>query len=167
LEKVTKYIDKTLSYILIFLMAAMVLAVTWQVFTRFILREPSSYTEELARFLLIWIGLLGASYALRTRAHLGIDLISHKIKDSRRYFVEVVVYSMVILFAFFIMIIGGIRLVLLTFTLNQISASLGIKMGYVYLVIPLSGLLIIYYSLRFILNAISGKTEYILNKVAE
>ena len=71
------------------------------------------------------------------------------------------------MFAFFIMIIGGIRLVQLTFTLNQISAALGIKMGYVYLVIPLSGLLIIYYSLRFILNAISKKTEKILDKVVE
>ena len=98
MAKTTKVIDKILSSILISLMTTMVLAVTWQVFTRFVLREPSSYTEELSRFLLIWIGILCASYALRTRAHLCIDIITHKVEDSKRHFVEILVYSLVILF---------------------------------------------------------------------
>ena len=56
-------VDRWLSYALMLLMAVSALNVLWQVFTRFILQDPSSYTEELARFLLVWIGLLGASYA--------------------------------------------------------------------------------------------------------
>ena len=146
MTKITRIIDKTLANFLIILMASLVLVVTWQVITRFIMQQPSSYTEELARFLLIWIGLLGASYALRTKAHLGIDLITHRINDVARKVVIITVHLLIILFTVFVMIIGGLYLVSLTLTLNQISAALGVKMGYIYLVIPLSGVLMVYYS---------------------
>lgn len=140
-------IDKILSGFLIFLMGSIVLVVTWQVITRFLMEQPSSYTEELARFLLIWIGLLGASWAVRTQAHLGIDLLTEKLSDSGNRKLKVTVNTIIGLFAFFIMVVGGMKLVNLTFQLNQISAAIGIKMGYIYTVLPLSGLLIILYSI--------------------
>jgi TRAP-type C4-dicarboxylate transport system permease small subunit len=146
-------IDLVLRRFLIILMALIVLAVTWQVFTRFIIRDPSSYTEELARFLLIWIGILGAAYALRTRAHLGIDLISQRVGEKDRKRIQVTVYSTVIFFAFFVMVVGGIRLVNITFSLNQISAAMGIRMGYIYTVLPLSGILMIIYSLLLMFDS--------------
>jgi TRAP-type C4-dicarboxylate transport system permease small subunit len=137
----------------------MVLVVTWQVVTRFIIREPSSFTEELSRFLLIWIGLLGASYALRTNAHLGIDLLSQKLEGFNKRVLIVLVNILIILFSLFIMVLGGFRLVQLTFTLNQISASMGIKMGYVYFVLPLSGVIMIYYSILSIVEILMTKSE--------
>ncbi len=70
MNSVMRVIDRALAWVLMVLMAVMVIDVTWQVVTRFILSEPSSVTEELARFLLVWIGLLGAAYAFRVRAHL-------------------------------------------------------------------------------------------------
>ncbi len=75
MQKLTQIITKILEIVLIILMAGIVIDVSWQIFTRFILRDPSSYTEELAGFLLIWIGLLGASYALYTKVHLETCLI--------------------------------------------------------------------------------------------
>jgi TRAP-type C4-dicarboxylate transport system permease small subunit len=146
-------IDLVLRRFLIILMALIVLAVTWQVFTRFIIQDPSSYTEELARFLLIWIGILGAAYALRTRAHLGIDLIAQRVGEKDRKRIQVTVYSTVIFFAFFVMVVGGIRLVNITFSLNQISAAMGIRMGYIYTVLPLSGILMIIYSLLLMFDS--------------
>jgi len=160
MRKITYWVDKFLANILIVLMSIMVLDVTWQVFTRFILRHPSSFTEELANFLLIWIGLLGASYALRTKAHLGIDVLTFHLQGMKRYIIDIIVYSCVFSFALFVMVIGGFRLVSLTYNLNQTSAALGIKMSYIYLVIPLSGVLIMFYSLVFIMSAVaewSGK----------
>ena len=150
MEKLTYAITRILTTILIILMAIMVLDVSWQVFTRFILKNPSSFTEELAGFLLVWIGLLGASYALYTRAHLGIDILTSKVKGFRRQLVETIIYLVIILFSLFVLVIGGFRLVNLTFSLNQISPSLGIPVGYVYLVLPLTGILMIYYSVYFI-----------------
>ena len=150
-------IDNLLSKFLVALMASIVLVVTWQVVTRFLMTTPSSYTEELARFLLIWIGVLGGSYALRTRAHLGIDIMTTKLHGRQKDMLMIGIYLAIILFAALIMVVGGLKLVSLTFTLNQISASLGIKMGYVYIVLPLSGIIMIIYSLDVILDALKGR----------
>jgi TRAP-type C4-dicarboxylate transport system permease small subunit len=122
-----------------------------------VLQHASSFTEELARFLLIWIGLLGASFALRTKAHLGIDVLTFRLTGMKKQIVTISVYGLVLLFALVIMVIGGFRLVQLTFSLNQISAAIGIKMGYIYLVLPISGLLFMYYSFCFIIQAITNK----------
>lgn len=152
----TTALTKALSIFLIILMAAMVLDVSWQVFTRFVLKDPSSFTEELAGFLLIWIGLLGASYAYYTRAHLGIDILTGKLTGLNRRMVEIAIHGIVFLFSFFILLIGGYRLMSLTFTLNQISPALGISMGYIYLVLPVTGALMMYYSIHFMLGALGG-----------
>ena len=159
MEKLTNIITKILSIILIILMAVMVIDVSWQVFTRFILQDPSSFTEELAGFLLIWIGLLGSSYALYTKAHLGIDIITSKLSGFRKLFSQLMIHAVVILFAFFVLVVGGIRLVNITLTLEQISPALGIPMGYVYLVLPLTGILMIYYSIVSIIQTILKKDQ--------
>ncbi len=155
--KLTERIATALGLFLSFLMATMVLAVTWQVFTRFVLRHPSSYTEELARFQLMWTGLLGASYAYRTKAHLGIDILATKLSGTRKRVLEVSVHILVLLFALFVMVVGGIRLVRLTFTLRQVSTALGVPMGYVYSVLPISGALIIYFAVHFIIETLHPK----------
>lgn len=161
MEKLTKTITKILEIMLIGLMTIIVLDVSWQIFTRFILQDPSSYSEELAGFLLIWIGLLGASYALYTKSHLGIDILTTKVKGAQRRMVEILIYTIVMFFAFFVPVVGGIKLVNITFSLNQISAAMGIPMGYVYLVLPLTGVLMMYYSIVFILNALSKSSAEI------
>ena len=159
MQKLTKIITKFLEVFLIVLMAAIVIDVVWQIFTRFILRDPSSYTEELAGFLLIWIGLLGASYALHTKAHLGIDILTSKLEGTRRRLSIISIYSLVVIFALFILVIGGMRLVNITFTLAQISPAMGIPMGYVYIVLPLTGILMMYYSIMFMINATGDLPE--------
>lgn len=159
MDKIVHHVTKYLSWILMALMALIVLDVTWQVFTRFVLRNSSSWTEEMARFLLIWIGLLGATYTLHTRMHLGIDILTYKLTGTKKKIIEVVVYSLVALFALIVMVIGGFKLMNMTFQLNQISASMGIKIGYIYFVIPLSGMLMIFYSMDFIVKALTMKEE--------
>ena len=81
MTKLKEIIDKVLAWIVIVVMAVLVIDVLWQVFTRFILRDPSSFTEELARYLMIWVGLLGAAYAAGKRMHLAVDLLPTKLYD--------------------------------------------------------------------------------------
>lgn len=142
-------VDKVLAAALMILMAANVLNVLWQVFTRFVLKNPSSFTEELARYLLIWVGLLGASYAAGRKMHLAIDVVLQALRGRPRKWIEMLIQVFIFLFSLLVMVIGGIRLVAITLTLNQISAALRIKLGYVYLVLPLSGLLIMFYAAHF------------------
>ncbi len=146
MKKMVDLVDKGLSGFLVILMIIMVLDVSWQVFTRYVLQQPSSFTEELATFLMIWIGLLGGAYALRQKAHLGIDILVQKLSGKKRLYWDWLIYGSVILFSCLVLIWGGIRLVFVTFYLNQTSAALRIPMGAIYLVLPLTGVLLIFYS---------------------
>lgn len=153
-ESLRQKVDKLLERVLILLMGANVLNVLWQVFTRFVIRHPSSFTEELARFLLIWVGLLGASYASGKKLHLAIEVMVSKLERKARLWIEITIQSLIFIFALLVMVIGGIRLVAITLALSQISAALRIQLGYVYMVIPLSGLLIMFYALFCWLSAV-------------
>lgn len=137
-----QHVDRTLEVTLAAVMATMVLAVLWQVATRYLLRDPSSVTEELARFALVWLGLLGASYGFGQRAHLAIELIP------RTRVLELIVAACVAAFAILVLMIGGLRLVSATLALGQTSAALQIERGYVYLALPLSGAIILFYTLE-------------------
>lgn len=139
-------VDKVIQYLLVILMTLMVLNVLWQVFTRFIMNDPSSFTDELARYLLIWLGLLGAAYVTGQKMHLAIDYLLNKTKPTVKSKLEYVINSSIFLFALFIMVIGGVNLVSLTLYLEQISAALQIQLGFVYIVLPLSGILIMFYT---------------------
>lgn len=147
-----KLLDIALSAALIFLMGLMVLDVTWQVVSRFLLDDPSSWSEELARFLLIWVGLLGAAWAFRQKAHLGLSYVVEKLHPANQTRLYILSMFACILFAAAVMVYGGWQLVQLSLELKQVSAALGIRMGYVYLVTPITGVLIIIYSLYFIIQ---------------
>ncbi|WP_340105651.1 TRAP transporter small permease [Rhodohalobacter sp. 8-1] len=144
--------DIYIGHFLAFLMALMLLSVVWQVFTRYIMGEASDFTDELARYLLIWIGTLGAAYISGQKMHLAIDLLPEKLSGKANYRLNVVISLFIMVFALFVMIIGGSRLVYITFTLDQASASLQIPLAYVYSILPISGLLIIYYKVLDIMN---------------
>lgn len=147
-------LDFVLKWILVFIIGAMTLNVLWQVFTRFILKNPSSFTEELARYMLVWLGILGASYVAGQKMHLAIDLLSTKLVGKSKSYLEILIQTFIFLFSFFVLVIGGVRLVQITLTLNQISAALQIPLGYVYFVVPLSGAIMMNYSLIFIMQEI-------------
>jgi TRAP-type C4-dicarboxylate transport system permease small subunit len=93
--------------------------------------------------------------------HLAIHVVVERLRRGTRDFIELCVQLLIFLFAFFVMVIGGFRLVAITLTLNQISAALSIKLGYIYTVLPLSGLAIMFYTFVFFLEkmrTIKGKT---------
>jgi TRAP-type C4-dicarboxylate transport system permease small subunit len=139
-------VDRTLESLLVVFMSSMVINVLWQVATRFLLRSPSSFTEEIARYLLVWVGVLGGAYAVGKRIHLAIDLLPSKLVGRRKAMLELFIEACIFVFAASVLVIGGTGLVWLTLDLGQTSAALQVPLGYVYLVLPLSGLLMMFYS---------------------
>ncbi|MFK8014981.1 MAG: TRAP transporter small permease [Gammaproteobacteria bacterium] len=135
-------ISRILGYALALLMTAMVASVVWQVLSRYLFVVPAAWTEELARFLLIWIGMLGAAYAYRQGSHLGIDLLANKLGAAGQRTLHGVVHCVCLLFAVGVLVVGGGALMSLTWELKQYSAAIGLPIAYVYAVIPASGLLI-------------------------
>lgn len=142
---IEKRVTRSLEYILIALMVFICLIVLWQVFTRFILNDPSSYTEEMSRYLLIWISLLGGAYITGKKINLAIDLLPAKLKSPAANWLRIFIHFIILLFAGFVMVYGGMDLVLLNFELEQQSAALQINMAYIYTVVPLSGMIICFY----------------------
>ncbi len=147
-----KTVDKILGNALVIIMAIMVVNVLWQVFTRFIVGNPSSFTDELARYLMIWLGILGAAYVSGRNMHVAIDVLPLRYNEKTQRKLKRVVYVLIVAFALFAMVIGGLRLVYITYVLNQHSPALQIPLAAVYFAIPLSGVLIIYYKISDILN---------------
>ena len=133
-----KFLNRLLEILGSIILAAMVLVVLYQVFARTVLKNPSTLTEEFVRFALVWLAILA------------VTLLSEKLQGKQKRFLEFIVQLLFLLFAGVIMIFGGWNGVVIT--LGQISPSLAIPMGYVYLAVPVAGVLMFIYSLMNLLE---------------
>jgi TRAP-type C4-dicarboxylate transport system permease small subunit len=129
-------------------MVALVACVVWQVFSRYVLGAPSTSTDEMARFLFIWVGLLGAAFTLGQKKHLAMDFMLLALDGRKKATLQLLITLIGLFFAVVIMVFGGGSLVLKTLSVGQISPVLGLEMGWVYSAIPISGVCMILYLLR-------------------
>ena len=159
----------------IVLFAVLVLDVLWGVLSRasgglvvalmergyepwsFLPRGQTSWTEEVAINLLMWVSLLGAAVAYGTKSHLGVDYFVSKLHPIARAISEVIVNLVVGFFACVILIGGGYVLVSETLSGGGLLPALQIKIGYMYLAVPISGLFILLFCIENIVEIVSGK----------
>ncbi|AFL85598.1 TRAP-type C4-dicarboxylate transport system, small permease component [Belliella baltica DSM 15883] len=152
-------LDKIIGWLLIFLMGSMVLNVTWQVLSRYIFQNPSSFTDELSRYMLIWLGMLGAAYVAGKNQHLAIDIVLRKLEGKAKMKLQILINVLIMVFAIAAMILGGSNLVYITYLLGQKSATLQIPLAYIYSIIPASGLLVLYYQIAGIFHLIKTQNH--------
>lgn len=145
--KFQKKLNRVLEFFLVILVSVLVVDVLWQVFSRYLLSSPSSFTDELAGFLLIWVGVLGAAYVSGKKEHLAIDILLQKSPPVRKKRLQILIHILVFLFALTVMVVGGIILMYTRFVLEVKSAALQLPLGYVYVILPISGLIIMFYEL--------------------
>lgn len=152
-------LDKIIGWLLIFLMGSMVLNVTWQVLSRYIFQNPSSFTDELSRYMLIWLGMLGAAYVAGQNQHLAIDIVLRKLEGKAKMKLQILINLLIMVFAIAAMILGGSNLVYITYLLGQKSATLQIPLAYIYSIIPASGILVLYYQVAGIFHLIKTQNN--------
>ena len=140
-------LDSILEVTVICLLSLMVLDILWQVLARYVLGNPSSFSDELAGYLLIWTGLFGAALASGRHLHLAIDLFPNSRNGVSAKVAETFVYACMALFSLSILIIGGSRLIYMTWILEQRSAAMNLPLALVYAAIPMSGLCLLTYAL--------------------
>lgn len=133
-------------------MSVLVVDVLWQVTSRYLLSSPSSFTDELAGYLLIWVGMMGAAYVAGRKEHLAIDIVLQRSKPKAQRRLLMIIHVSIFTFAFTVMVVGGIILMYTRFILGVKSAALQLPLGYVYIVMPISGLIIMYYKILHILE---------------
>lgn len=154
LTRMKKGMNLLLSRIAAVLLSAMTLLVLYQVFTRYVLNSPAAFTEELVRYFLIWTGFIGAAYAFSTRQHMSLVLFRDKLKPSGKKALMTAIDILILLFALFVITIGGIKLALSA--VKVYSALLGIPRSLVYSMAPISGLFIILAQVINIYEDITG-----------
>lgn len=148
---------RMLDWMLIVALTALVLDVVWGVFSRYVLSAQAKWTEELARFLLIWVSMLGSAVAFGAKAHLGVDFLVEKFHPSARRLMSVVVNLIVLGFAVSIFIVGGTAVVRDALAMEQTTPALGLKMGHVYLALPLAGFFMVIFVLENLLEDLASK----------
>ena len=164
-------VDRLLETALVLLFFALFACVIIQVFTRYVLNDPAIFTEEASRFAIIWLSLLGTAYACGRLEHMAYTMFPEKLKGAKLLAHMRSVALLVLLFGLTVMLYGGGMLVMRAFDFEQLSATLALPMGYVYLCIPISGLLIVYYESLILLKPAQFKTadevEVALEHIAE
>ena len=140
-----KGIDISLNWVLAIVLTVMLVVVSAQVWYRFALNDPLTWSEEVARYLFVWISFLGSAVGVRSKVHLGIDLIDKLLSPNGRKIMTVVVNLLIQIFLV-VVIFWGIRI--LHVVQFQKSASLGIPMTYPYLAVPVGSAFMLLNSLR-------------------
>lgn len=148
---------RTLEAVLIVAVFVLVIDVLWGVFTRYAMGAQAEWTEELARFLLIWISLLGGAVAFGEKAHLGVDYFVGLFDTSAQKMLAVFAQLVVLFFAISIFLIGGTRVVIDTLGMGQDTPALGIQMGYVYLALPIAGAFMVIFTIERLLEIVLSK----------
>lgn len=144
METLRKRLDKVLEFICCTLLALMTILVTWQVVSRYVLNNPSTVTEELVLFSFVWMGLLGGAYLFGKNEHMAMTFLFDKLSEKNQIKVSIFFELVIMAFAVFILVFGGWNMSKLS--MGQLSSSLQIPMGYIYLALPLSGITTMIYN---------------------
>lgn len=134
---------------------AMVALTCWQVFTRYILKNPSSWSEEMVSYLFAWMSLLGASLVVGERGHMNIPVLVDKLNPGPQKALRIFAEVIGCLFAAVILVFGGVQITNLA--MGQMTSALGIPVGIFYVVLPLSGAINVIYTIMNIAEIANGK----------
>lgn len=135
---------------------AMVVLTCWQVFTRYVLKNPSSWSEELVSYLFAWASLLGASLVTGERGHMNIPIVLEKFSPAVQKLLNIFGELVAFAFSAIILVYGGVTITQLA--IGQMTSSLGVQVGVFYVVMPLCGILNMIYTVLNIADICKGGT---------
>lgn len=150
LKKVNGAIHRFNGNIAILIFVALVAIINYQIFTRNVLDFTPQWSEQTALLLMIWLAFLGAAYGVRLRGHISIEFFVKMLPRVLREIIVVAGLLAMLWFSVYIMLIHGWHLT--EMMMNQFLPSIPIKVGYSYLAIPVSGLLMFIYIIEDILE---------------
>lgn len=139
---------------LIGLVSVMTLIVFLQVVYRYALKQPLYWSEEVARYLFVWISIVGAALGLQKRGHFGLDLFCRMLPTRGRRFMEFLIYLLMGLVVFVILVQG---ILLVEKTTLQDSPAMGISMGWAYACLPVGAALMAIHLLVMIIKEVMEK----------
>ncbi len=143
-------LDRVVMTICVVLFVEMTIVGTYQIVTRYFFNSPSTISEEIVTYSFTWLSILAAAYVFGKRGHLAMTFLSAKLTGKPRIWLDAFSEVLVFLTALFLLTIGGYDIASENST--QVTNSLGISMGLVYSVLPISGVIIMLYSLMNLMD---------------
>jgi len=156
--KLVKSLNKATEYLLIALVAVMVISCVWQVLSRYIFGQASAQTEELMRYSIIWVSVIGGAYVYGEKGHLAITFFADKLKPSISKAIGILIDSLISIFSAIVLVYGGYQIV--SATMIQISPGMGLPMGYMYLALPIAGFMFIIYAIQHIATKLKSENNF-------
>ena len=144
MNKIKRGLDTTLAWFCVVLFAVLVVDVTWQVFTRVVLNDPSGWSEELAKYLFIWLGLFGSAFVFGERGHIVVDFAAAQLPGAVQHWIGVLMQLVILAFASLVLVYGGYKISALAW--DQNLTGLPVNVGWLYTALPISGVLIVFYT---------------------
>ena len=140
MKKVEKVLDTVMRFLMALAMLTLLVFGTWQIFTRWILGNPSTFTDELLRYVLIIAGFIGSAYCFYRDEHLALTLITDKAKGPFKIVLDVFIEACILFFVIYVFIFGGFKL---ANTATNVSSVMHIPMKTLYMIEPICGILIV------------------------
>lgn len=150
-------LDTVLKVASVILFALLVLIVVWQVFTRQVTQNPATWTEEAARYTFVWLGFFAAALVFSERGHIAVDALVRLLPEPVQRGIAVLVQIAIIAFAAITMVWGGWRAA--QGAMNQSLTALPLTVGQMYLVVPVTGVLVVVYALYHVVAVIRRQEE--------
>lgn len=133
----------------------LVLATTWQVFSRLVLNSPVTWSEELAKMLFVWLSFLGSALVYGERGHMAVEFLARQFDDRKERFFAIWTHVVSLIFAVFVLVWGGANAAINAWSQNL--TALPINIGSVYLVMPIAGVAIVLYAIYHIIEISAGR----------
>ncbi len=140
MKQIEKILDLVMRFLMAVAMGALVVGGTWQIFSRWILQNPSTFTDEFLRYVLIWASLLGSAYCFYRDEHLSLDLVKDRVKGTAGVILAVFIEAMVLFFVCYVFIYGGWKLARAAF---NFSSVMHLPYSFLYSILPISGIFIV------------------------
>jgi TRAP-type C4-dicarboxylate transport system permease small subunit len=132
-------LERLTGFAIMIFLVAMMISLFWQVFSRFVINVPATWTEEAARYCFIYMAFFGAALGVRRSTHFGVAIFSGKLRGKARERYHRFVINVPILIASIALLIFGTRYAL-RFGFSRISPTFHFPMAWVFLVIPLAAI---------------------------
>lgn len=148
--------ERSVEWVIVLFFSAFCLVMLSQIVGRSVFNASLFWSEEFARYSFIWVIMLASGLAVKRRAHVGFDLLVVKLPMRIQRVVHLVSDGVIGVFLL-LFIFYGMRLVLAVGSTT--SPSLKIPMEYVYLILPISALVMLVFLVENMWNHLKGKSE--------
>ena len=140
MKKVDKILDAVMRCLMAIAMFALLAGGTWQIFTRWILKNPSTFTDEFLRYVLIWASMIGSAYCFYKDEHLALDLVKDRLHGKAKIVLSVFIEAMILFFICYVFVYGGWQLMAKA---KKVSSVMRIPYKTLYAIVPVSGEMVV------------------------